>query len=99
MALAAEQFSTEISGTTSTGILLAGNLLFNATSWRVRNFGTVPVRFSLESTTPTTGDYEIGPGITEQFLVPPTAKFGVLTTSTSTDGLDHRRVQVLAVGG
>lgn len=100
MLLAPNQFSTELSNATSTGTLLGGSLTFSASYWRVKNDGTVPVRFTLNSTSPSTNDYEIRPGSLEEFQnVPASSKFGLMTTSTSTSLADHRRVAVLALGG
>lgn len=96
MALTANQFSTEISNTTSTGLLLAGNLAFNAGLWTVVNDGTVPVRFSLTSTVADTGGHEVQAGETRAFAVM-SSKFSLTTSSSST--ADHRRVRVVAVGG
>jgi hypothetical protein len=95
--LVADQFSTEHTGTTSTGTILGGALTFTPSRWSVQNLGTVPVRFSLNSTSPATGDAEVRPGTVRNFNVP-SSKFGVLTTSTSTDGLDVRAVRVSAWG-
>lgn len=96
MALTASQFSTEISNTTSTGLLLSGNLTFNAGLWKVSNDGTVPVRLTLTSTTASTGGYEIQAGEARDFAVT-SSKFALSTTSSSTG--DHRRVRLVAVGG
>ena len=96
MALTASQFSTELSNTTSTGLLLSGNLGFDAGEWRVSNDGTVPVRLTLTSTSASTDGYEIKAGETRTFAVT-SSKFALSTTSSST--ADHRRARVVAVGG
>lgn len=96
MALAASQFSTEISNTTSTGLLLSGNIAFDAGLWTVSNDGSLPVRLTLTSTSASTGGYEIQAGETRAFAVT-SSKFALSTTSSST--ADHRRVRVVAVGG
>jgi len=97
MALAANVFSTAHAGTTSTGTLLANNLPFTATRWELRNYGTVPVRFSLASTSPSTDDAELK-AEEERVVDVQSSKFSVMTTSTSTEGADHRRVAVYASG-
>ena len=96
MALTLDQFSTEISNTTSTGLLLAGNLAFTANRWEVDNGGTIPLRLTLASTTPSTDGYEVKPGESRAF-VGATSKFALSTTSSSTE--DHRRARVLALAG
>lgn len=98
MALTLNQFSTELSNTTSTGLLLSGNLTFDAAYWRIDNDGTVPVRLTLASTGATTGGYEIRAGESRVFdLSSSTSKFALSTTSSSTE--DQRRVRVMALGG
>ena len=96
MALTLDQFSTEISNTTSTGLLLSGNLAFNAAYWRVDNGGTLPVRFTLTSTAASTDGYEVKAGESREFYGV-TSKYALSTTSTST--ADHRRVRVVALAG
>ena len=96
MPLAVNQFSTELSSTTSTGLLLSGALAFTAAYWRVDNGGTLPVRVTLQSTTASTDGYEIKAGESREFWAP-TSKFAVMTTSSSTE--DHRRVRVVAMTG
>ena len=98
MKVTAGQHSTEHSGTTSTGVLLGGVLAFSPSVWIIQNLGTVPLRFSLDSTTPTTGNHEVPPGVTHTLPVPSNT-YSVLTTSSSTDGSDWRRVRLLGVGG
>lgn len=97
MALTANQFTTEISDTTSTGLLLAGNLQFNAAWWQVRNDGTLPIRLTLASTEASTGGHKVRAGETRVFETGATSKYALSTTSSST--ADHRRVGVLALGG
>ena len=94
--LTADQFSTEIENTTSTGLLLAGNLGFDAVRWTVVNAGTVPVRLTLTSTSASTDGPEIRPGEAPVFMVS-SSKYALSTTSTST--ADHRRARVTALGG
>lgn len=97
MALLANQFSTEISNTTSTGIMLGGLVPFTAGLWRVENDGTVPCRLTLASTSPSTDGYEVKAGESRDFALPgATNRFALSTTSSSTE--DHRRVRVLAMG-
>lgn len=89
----------EHSGTTSTGTILAATVTFPATYWRVANEGTIPLRVTFGSTAGTTGGYEVRPRDDKEFRLPgATNLFALLTTSTSTDGADHRRVRVLALG-
>ena len=95
MALTASQFSTEISNTTSTGLMLSGNLAFDANVWKVSNDGTIPLRLTLGSTSASTGGYEVQAGETREFAVL-SSKFALSTTSTST--ADHRRARVVAMG-
>ena len=96
MALTASQFSTEISNTTSTGLLLSGNLAFDAGLWKISNDGSVPVRLTLTSTSPSTDGYEIQAGESREFAVL-SSKYALSTTSSST--ADHRRVRVIAARG
>lgn len=98
MLLTGNQHSTEHAGTTSTGSLLSGSLNFSLSQWTIHNVGTVPVRFTLGSTSATTDDAEVRPG-TSTTLRAPSSKYGVMTTSTSTDGRDLRRVRLTATGG
>lgn len=90
------QFSTEISNTTSTGLLLSGNIPFDAPYWRVDNGGTLPVRLTLASTAASTNGYEVKAGESREFYGA-TSKYALSTTSSST--ADHRRARVLALAG
>ncbi|MDO8700638.1 MAG: hypothetical protein Q7J56_03200, partial [Deltaproteobacteria bacterium] len=86
MSLTLDQHSTDLSNTTSTGLLLAGNLAFSAVYWRVDNDGTVPVRFSLRSTGGDSGGYEVKAGESREFQAPGgTNKFSLTTSSSSTE--------------
>lgn len=92
------QYRTEVRGTTSTGSLLSAALDFSANYVRVANGGTVPLRATFNSTVASTNDAEVRPGEVLEWQSGPTYKIGIMTTSTSTDGTDHRRVRVLALG-
>ena len=98
MKIVASMFSTEHNGTTSTGQILGGTLDSSFQSWRIQNRGTLPVRFSLNSTAAATGDMEIAPGADISFPIPSNV-YSVMTTSTSTDGSDYTRVRLSALGG
>lgn len=95
--LVADQFTTEIADTTSTGLLLAGNLAFNATYVRVDNRGSLPLRLTLTSTVASTGGHEVRAGESREFRAAQTSKFALSTTSTST--ADHRIARVTALAG
>lgn len=99
MSLLANEYRTAVADTTSTGAFLQVALSFNASYMRVANAGTVPIRATFTSTVASTSDAEIRPGESVAWTGGPTSKLGLLTTSTSTDGVDHRRVRVLALGG
>ena len=99
MALFANQYRTEVVDTTSTGAFLQASPGFDASYVRVANDGTVPIRATFNSTVASTADAEIRAGEVLEWRGGPTSKLGLLTTSTSTDGLDHRRVRILALGG
>ena len=100
MAQTANQYSTQIEGTTSTGSLLSVNFGFDASYVRVSNVGTVPLRVTFKSTSATTDDGEVKAGETTEWSGGgQTYRCGVMTTSTSTDGVDLRRVRLLATGG
>lgn len=98
MALTANQYTTDMAGTTSTGSLLSVNFGFDANYVRIANVGTLPLRVTFRSTTATTDDGEVIAGGVIEWRGT-TYRCGVLTTSTSTDGADLRRVRVLATGG
>ena len=98
MSLVANQYRTALSGTTSTGALLSVDFGFSASYVRVANDGTVPLRATFTSTVASTEDAEIQAGEVFEWQGALTQVFGLLTTSTSTDGADHRRVRVLALG-
>jgi len=98
MPLTANQYRTELSGTTSTGSLLSVDFGFDAGYVRVANDGTVPLRVTFASSVATTADAEVKPGEFVEHRIA-THVLGLLTTSTSTDGTDHRRARVLALGG
>ena len=53
----------------------------------------------LESFGFTPADAELRPGEAVAWRSGPTHVLGLLTTSSSTDGTDHRRARVLALGG
>lgn len=95
--IAAAVFSTEHSGTTSTGTVLANVLPFTAYRWDVQNGGTLPLYLNLGSSEGSTGAPRVGPGETLK-LEASSARFALLTTSTSTDGTDHRIARVRATG-
>ncbi len=99
MALIANQYTTEHAGTTSTGSLLSVDFGPSMNYVRLRNTGTLPLRFTLASSVATTGDGEIRSGETVEWRGGPTHVLGIMTTSTSTDGLDRRGVGVFASGG
>ena len=99
MALTANQYRTELSGTTSTGSLLSVDFGFDASYVRVANDGTAPLRVTFASSVATTADAELRPGEAVAWRSGPTHVLGLLTTSSSTDGTDHRRARVLALGG
>ena len=99
MALLVNQYRIAVADTTSTGAFLQVALTFDASYMRIANGGTVPMRVTFTSTVASTGDAEIRPGESVAWSGGPTSKFGLLTTSTSTDGTDHRRARVLALGG
>ena len=96
--LLASQYTADISGTTTTGVLLAAALSFDANYVRIVNTGTIGLRATFNSTAASTGDYAIPAG-TDRELYLLTAKFSIMTTSTSTDGSDWRQARVLALGG
>lgn len=98
MKIVASQFSTEHNGTTSTGQILGGTLASSFQAWRIQNLGTLPVYLSLNSTSATTDDPVVPPSADQTFPVPSNV-YSVRTTSTSTDGLDHTRVRLSALGG
>ena len=97
--LVGTQYSADVGTTTSTGVVLGGTVPFNANHAWIQNRGTVPLRASFASTAPSTGDIEIPPGAAGAFRGLNTSKFGLLTTSTSTDGTDHRRARVALLEG
>ena len=97
--LTANQYVADVSGTTSTGVLLAAALTFNANYLRIVNTGTVALRAVFNSSAATTAGYLIPAGEDREFYTPLTARFSLLTTSTSTDGTDWRQARVLALGG
>ena len=100
MAQTANMYSTEIASTTSTGSLLSVNFGFDASYVRIANVGTVPLRVTFRSTAATTDDGEVKAGeIAEWRGGGQTYRCGVMTTSTSTDGVDLKRVRLLATGG
>ena len=96
MALSLNQFSTELSNTTSTGLILSGNIGINANYWRVDNDGTLPLRLTLASTVESSSGYEIKAGESKEFYMV-TSKYALFTSSSSTE--DHRRVRVFAMAG
>ena len=89
---------SSVSGTTSTGTLIALGLDYTVNRVCINNDGTVPVRVVFDSTTGSTGGLEIKAGESKNFDVT-TYKMAVLTTSTSTGGDDHRAVRLIALGG
>ena len=99
MALIANEHVAQHEGTTSTGTLLWDTLNFNASYWRVINRGTLPLYLCLTTTAASTGDHRLAAGESQEFSTPQSNKYSVGTTSTSTDGLDHRRARVYALGG
>ena len=99
MALIVNQYRTVVTDTTSTGAFLGIGLAFDAGYIRISNGGTVSLRVTFNSTVASTNDAEIRPGELLECSGGPTSKFSLLTTSTSTDGSDHRRARVLALGG
>ena len=100
MAQTANQYSTEASSTTSTGLLLSANFGFNASYVRIVNRGTLPLRWTVNSTAATTNDGDLRAGEqTEWRGGGQTSRVGVMSTSTSTSGVDMRRVHVHASGG
>ena len=100
MALTANQYSTEAASTTSTGSLLSVNFGFDATYVRIANRGVAPLRFTLRSTAATTDDGDLRAGeVVEWRDGGATYRVGVMSTTTSTDGVDMRRVHVFATGG
>ena len=98
MALTANQYTTDAAGTTSTGSLLSVNFGFDANYVRIANVGTLPLRVTFRSTAATTDDGEVIAGDVIEWRGV-TYRCGVMTTSTSTDGTDLRRVRLLATGG
>ena len=88
---------SSVSGTTSTGTLIALGLDYTVNRVCIFNNGTVPVRLSLDSTSGSTSGLEIRAGETREFNAM-THKMAVLTTSTSTGGDDHRVVRLIALG-
>ena len=100
MAQTANQYSTEVSQTTSTGSLLSVNFGFDASYVRIANRGAAPLRYTLTSTVATTGDGDLRAGeVVEWRDGGATYRLGVMSTSTSTDGVDTRRVHIYATGG
>ena len=99
MILTANQYRTELAGTTSTGSLLSADFGFTASYVRIANGGTVPLRVTLASSVASTGDLELVSGEVLESQTIATHVLGLMTTSTSTDGTDHRRARVLALGG
>lgn len=85
--------------TTSTGTLLADGLSFGAQYWRVFNDGSVGLRLALDSSAGTTANaHEVRAGESPEFRCF-SARYSVLTTSTSTDGVDVREFRIVALGG
>lgn len=99
MSLLANQYRTQVSGTTTTGALLSADFGFDANYVRVANDGVVPLRLTLTSSVATTADAEVRPGDAVVWTGGLTHVLGLATTSTSTDGTDWRRARVLATGG
>ena len=100
MAQTANAYSTEVWSTTSTGSLLSVNFGFDATYIRIANRGAAPLRYTLRSTSATTNDGDLRSGeVVEWRDGGATYRVGVMSTSTSTDGVDTRRVHVYATGG
>ena len=100
MAQTANQYSTETESTTSTGSLLSVNFGFDASYVRIANRGAAPLRFTLTSTAATTNDGALRAGEAVEWRGGgATYRAGVMSTSTSTDGVDTRRVHLYATGG
>ena len=100
MAQTANQYSTETESTTSTGSLLSVNFGFDASYVRLANRGAAPLRYTLTSTSATTNDGDLRSGeVVEWRGGGQTYRCGVMSTSTSTDGVDTRRVHLYATGG
>ena len=94
----ANQYRAAVNDTTSTGNVISASLGFDASFVKIENTGTVPLRYTLASTAATTSDAELKDGDSVQVTGLLTSKIGLLTTSTSTDGLDYRRATVYATG-
>lgn len=98
MLVTGDQYQTQFSGTTSTGSLLSVSLNRSLAHVTVWNDGTLPLRVTFTSSAASTSDHEVRPGEAAEVRRAPTSKFGVMTTSTSTDSGDHRRFRVLGMG-
>lgn len=98
MLLTGDQYRSQFSGTTSTGSLLSASLDRSYAHITVWNDGTLPLRVTVASTVASTSDHELRPGEALVIRDTPTSKFGVMTTSTSTESADHRRFRVLGTG-
>ena len=99
MALTANEYKTELSGTTTTGSLISADFGFDANYVRVANDGVVPVHVTFASSVATTAHATLKGGEVVEWRLAATHVLGITTTSSSTDGTDHRQVRVLALGG
>lgn len=86
----ANQYANTVTTTGATGI----DFGFLATHLRLANDAGIPVRFTLESTSASTGDAELKALEGFAMEISPTAGMGVTTTST-----EALNLRVLALGG
>ena len=95
----ANQYETEVHNTTSTGAVLSADLGFDASYVRLVNAGTLPLRYTVQTSVASTSDAELEAGEVIEVRGMVTSRLGLMTTSTSTDLADRRRVRIVATGG
>lgn len=90
MSTKANQYATTITTTGASGI----DFGFEATHLRMVNDAAIPIQYTLESTSASTGDAVLKPFEILAMPIPRTA--GMAVTTTSTEAMNLR---VLALGG